>query len=385
MAARWHMLAVLTFAHTAMGFQFQSVAALGTRLTGDLGLSHAALGLLIRLCLLPGLALAVPAGWLGQRFGDRRLTLLGLALMTAGGGILGLSEQPGPMMAGRLVSGAGAVLLNVLVTKMVADWFAGREIVPAMGLLITSWPLGIALAMVALPPLTAGQSIGAAALIAALPALAALVLVALIYRSPPGLGRAGIRSRGLDRAGILRALLAGAVWTFYNAGPITVLAFTADLLVVQGRPVAAATATVSLVGWLIIPSLGLGGWLSADVARPTATFLICLAIAAVTILMLPAGVAALPALIVIGLVLGPPAPLIMSLPVEAVPAEARGMAMGPYFTRYYVGMALASPIAGGLRDVTGQAAAPIWVAASCLGLAAAALLAFRAAQARPSV
>lgn len=47
---------------------------------------------------------------------------------------------------GRVLSGAGAVLLNVLVTKMVTDWFQGRENVLALGILITSWPLGIAIA-----------------------------------------------------------------------------------------------------------------------------------------------------------------------------------------------------------------------------------------------
>ena len=36
-------------------------------------------------------------------------------------------------IAGRLVSGAGGVLLTVQLTKMVTDWFAGKEIATAMG------------------------------------------------------------------------------------------------------------------------------------------------------------------------------------------------------------------------------------------------------------
>jgi len=39
-------------------------------------------------------------------------------------------------IAGRLVAGAGVVLLNVQMTKMVADWFAGREIATAMAIFV---------------------------------------------------------------------------------------------------------------------------------------------------------------------------------------------------------------------------------------------------------
>ncbi|MEX5729822.1 MFS family permease [Rhodovulum iodosum] len=378
MAGRWQMLAVLTLARAAMGVQFQSVAAVGARLTGEAGLSHTMLGTLIGLYLLPGALLALPGGWLGQRFGDKRLVLIGLGLMTLGGAALGLSQETGPMLAGRAVSGAGAVLLNVLVTKMVADWFAEHEIVPAMGLLITSWPMGIALAMVVLPVLGAGLPVGAGALIAAALAGFALVLVAAIYRAPPQ-GAAATRPGRVRLTGdeTVRAILAGLVWTFYNAGLIAVIAFAPDLLIARGTPPAEATAMVSLVGWLIIPSLALGGWISARVGRPDTTVLGCFALVGASILLLPAGAPALPLLALIGLVFGPPGPLIMTLPVQAVRPEARALGMGIYFTCYYLGMAAVPPLAGWLRDITGTPAAPLWIAVACLGIAALSLVAFR--------
>ena len=43
------------------------------------------------------------------------------------------------------------MLLNVLMSKMVTDWFAGKEIGTAMAVFLNSWPLGIALALLALP------------------------------------------------------------------------------------------------------------------------------------------------------------------------------------------------------------------------------------------
>lgn len=66
MGQRWVILAVLTLARTAMGFQFQSVPALTSHLTAGLGLSFAVLGTLIGLYLIPGAVIAFPGGWLAR-------------------------------------------------------------------------------------------------------------------------------------------------------------------------------------------------------------------------------------------------------------------------------------------------------------------------------
>ena len=107
----WLILATLTLARTTMGFQFQSVAAMGPILTSDSIISHTELGALIGIYLLPGALFAIPGGWLGKRFGDKRVVLTGLAMMTLGGAVLALADVYEVMIAGRLVSGLGAVLL----------------------------------------------------------------------------------------------------------------------------------------------------------------------------------------------------------------------------------------------------------------------------------
>ena len=85
MSKRWWCLGALTLARTGMGFQFQSVAAVGPLISESLGLDKAQLGWMIGIYLLPGVALALPGGLLGRRFGDKRLVLVGLALMGIGG------------------------------------------------------------------------------------------------------------------------------------------------------------------------------------------------------------------------------------------------------------------------------------------------------------
>ena len=63
--------------------------------------------------------------------------------MVLGGMLIIWAPDWWSLTAGRLLAGAGGVALNVVMTKMVLDWFAGREISTAMGIFINSWPIGI--------------------------------------------------------------------------------------------------------------------------------------------------------------------------------------------------------------------------------------------------
>ena len=52
------------------------------------------------------------------------------------------------VFARRLITGVCAVLFNAILDKMVADWFVGKAIVTVMGVILISWPVGIALGLV---------------------------------------------------------------------------------------------------------------------------------------------------------------------------------------------------------------------------------------------
>jgi MFS family permease len=72
---RWGILAVLFVVRAAMAFQFQSVAAVAPLLSREFGVSLADIGVLIGLYFAPGVALAMPGGAIGQRFGDKTTVL----------------------------------------------------------------------------------------------------------------------------------------------------------------------------------------------------------------------------------------------------------------------------------------------------------------------
>jgi MFS family permease len=185
MSPRWQALLALTLARAAMGFQFQSVAAVAPLMAESLGLDKAQLGWLIGLYLLPGVAFALPGGLLGRRFGDKRLVLVGLVLMAAGGLWLAHAGSYAEANAARFTSGIGAVMLNVLVTKMVTDLFEGRERLLALSVLINSWPIGIGLALLVIGPLGALAGWHWGLFASALFATIGFVLVAAVCRPAP--------------------------------------------------------------------------------------------------------------------------------------------------------------------------------------------------------
>ena len=383
----WLILVTLTLARMTMGFQFQSLAAVGPLLTADSVLTHTQLGTLIGLYLLPGALFAIPGGWLGQRFGDKRVVLTGLAMMTLGGLAPVLSTNWAVLFSGRLAAGLGAVLLNVLLTKMVTDWFAGRRIATAMGILITSWPLGIALALIVMGPLS--ESIGpAAAFIVPVAACAlALSLVALIYSDPLVSSATSAvddapRQSKLSSFELRGALLSGAVWALYNVALILPLSFGAGFLVSRGYELAPAGAVVSLASWLIIPALPLGAVIAERIGRPFATMVASFLVIVVLLWSIPLVSAWVVLFAAIGIVFGPAGGLIMALPAQVLRPANRALGMGIFFTVYYLAMGIFPIIAGVARDLTQNPAAPFVIAGLAILLALLALLAFEALKSR---
>ncbi|MDB4583000.1 MFS transporter [Draconibacterium sp.] len=378
----WLILATLTLARVTMGFQFQSIAAVGPVLTADSIVTHSELGILIGLYLLPGALFALPGGWLGKRFGDKAVVLVGLAMMTLGGLLLALSEAYETMFLGRLISGLGAVLFNVLVTKMVTDWFAEHRIATAMGILISSWPLGIAIALLIMGPLEGMIGLSLTFFIPVVLCAIALLLIALIYSAPPRSDESkavpGEQLPGRLTAYEFRGVvLGGCVWCFYNVAFILPLSFGPEYLITRGVELTAAGAIVSFTSWLFIPALPLGAWMAERVGRPFATLVAIFITIAILIMIIPFTSSFSLIFIMLGIVFAPAGGLIMALPAQVLRPKNRALGMGIFFTIYYVGMGIFPVIAGYALDLSGNPVAPLILAGVVILLAVVALVGFR--------
>src|SRR5262249_38283443 len=149
---------------------------------------------------------------------DKATVLIGLLLMVGGGLIMAFTPSWTGQIAGRLISGTGGVFLNVLMTKMVTDWFAGREIATAMATFVNSWPLGVALSLLVLPVIGAGFGVGIVYLAVAVLIALCAVLLLQGYESPPGLPAQTATSNTrntLDRHALFAVIIAGLIWGLY--------------------------------------------------------------------------------------------------------------------------------------------------------------------------
>ena len=367
MASRWVALSIVFVTRTSMGFQFQAVAAVAPLMVADLELSWVQLGSLIGLYMLPGAVFALPGGVLGQRFGERRMVVGSLALMVAGGLVTAAAHGYIAAVAGRLLSGIGAVLMNILLAKMVADWFAGREMSTAMGIMLTSWPVGLGIATATLGALATHASWRAAIVATALVAALGLVLIAFAYRNPPrpasGTASAAERRVRLPAREIALATSGGFAWGCFNASLVAIIAFGPGLLIARGASLGDAGFTVSLAIWLTMLSVPLGGLFSDRLGRPNVMIVAGSLVAALVTLLLPAITHSLLAFCLVGLAIGAPPGALMALLPKAVASERLATALGVYYTAYYVVMAAVQLAAGAVRDLFGSPAAPIVLAA----------------------
>ena len=385
MENRWLILAVLFVVRTAMGFQYQSVGSVSSFLVEDLGINYAQLGALIGLYDLPGVVLAFPGGILGRRFGDKRVVVTALALMAIGGLTMGVSTSYALAATGRLLSGAGAVLLTVLLNKMVADWFTEREIVTAMAILVSSWPLGISLGLISLGPLATASSWRLVVHLTGVVCLVALVLVASLYRAPSDVGNDQVsRWTGLklSRREIWLVVLAGLIWTLFNVGFASLPSFAPEFLTSTGYTIAEAGSLVSAVTWILIPTVQLGGYIAERIGRPNVIMVTCFFGIGLAICLLPYWPHPLALFVALGLLFGPPAGIIMALPTEVLRPENRAPGMGIFSTCVYGGGAALSALAGLSRDLTDNPAAPLLFGGTLLFITIIILGLFRAFQRR---
>jgi predicted MFS family arabinose efflux permease len=381
---RWTILALLFAARVGLGFQFQAMGSVGDAVASRLQLSFAEVGTLIGLFLAPGLVLAIPAGMAGRYASDRVLVALGMACLALGGILAAVADGFALLALGRLLSGAGFVVSTLYLTKMTADWFAGRELATAMAILVMSWPFGIAMGQVGHGWLEACQGWRWPFAVASAYCLAGALAVLIAYRPPPRTAGAGpapsLRLTGREWT---LTLIASLVWAAFNAGYVVYLSFAPRVLVAGGLSPLGAASIVSLASWVMIVSGAVCGQIADRTGRADLVLYVCMAGAVASLVLLPQVGWAIPLSLAFGLVGMAPAGVIMALTGAAMAPEKRAFGMGVFLSAYFLLTAPAPAVAGWLFDRTGDPFLPILLAAALFALTAVANVAFRIAAARP--
>jgi predicted MFS family arabinose efflux permease len=360
MFGRWGLIAAVALARVAFGYQFQSVASLAPDLVRAFGLDYASLGTLIGLYMAPGVLVALPGGLLGRRYGERAFLAGGLVLMTVGPVAAALATTPAALGAGRMLAGTGAVLLTVLQGKLVADRFEGRAFVTAMSLTVGAFPLGVGLCGLLRAPLAGRIGWQGVTALGGGIALAAFVVFALT----PGLPSQAARRWSLpSRREAERSLVAGVIWTFYNAGFVGFLAYVPSLLAHEGRGPAEAALLLAIGTWPNFPATLLGGALAGRWGEGR-VFLAGMVAVALTVTGIALVGPPLPWSLAFGTLAALHPGVIVAVGTLSARPENRAVGMGLFYTVYYIGGAVLPGLCGRAADWAGTPAAALVTAAA---------------------
>ena len=265
----WLVWAVGVAAYVVAVLQRTSLGVAGLEAVDRFGASASVLAMFAVLQLLVYAALQVPVGVLLDRYGARRLILVGAVTMGLGQTLLAVSTSlPGAVLA-RVLVGAGDAMTFVCVLRLVITWFPPPRI-PVMtqvtgltgqlGQVLSAFPLAYLLANVGWTPtyLTA----------AAASALVFVLVLAFLRDAPPGVAA----PRSALGAARVRAQLVSAyrhpgtrlgLWTHFTvqfSGTAFALLWGFPFLVSgQGRSAGEASALLTLfvlVAMAFAPMLG---------------------------------------------------------------------------------------------------------------------------------
>ncbi|MFE6288288.1 DHA2 family efflux MFS transporter permease subunit [Streptomyces sp. NPDC057877] len=142
---RWLALIGLTISVLVVGFDTTILNVALPTLATDTGASTGELQWIIDSYAVVFAAAMLPAGFLGDRFGRRKLLIGGL-LVFLGGSVMGtLVDTPGALIAARTVMGLGAALIMPLTLSIIPTLFKGEEQTKAIAIITVGVSVGLPL------------------------------------------------------------------------------------------------------------------------------------------------------------------------------------------------------------------------------------------------
>ncbi|MGD8628476.1 MAG: MFS transporter [bacterium] len=123
-------------------FAYDSVGAIEDFLMKSMGLGQRDIGAMYSLYSWGAIFTLLAAGWLIDRSGTRRSSLIFSGVITLGAVVVALAPNAWTLLVGRFIFGAGSEALIVAQSAILARWFKGRELALAFGVSLTIMRLG---------------------------------------------------------------------------------------------------------------------------------------------------------------------------------------------------------------------------------------------------
>jgi MFS family permease len=141
-AYRIAILGLVSFMIFGSYFAYDSVAAIETSLIDALKADRAAIGTMYSAYSFAAIVAVLVGGFLIDKIGTRRASLLFSAVLTAGACLVAFAPSIGWIYVGRVLFGMGSEPLIVAQSAILARWFRGKELALSFGIALTVSRLG---------------------------------------------------------------------------------------------------------------------------------------------------------------------------------------------------------------------------------------------------
>ena len=148
-------MALLSLGAIAFGFTYSDHAPLIPLVSADFRLDDLGAGLLSTALFTSYMGTTLLTTGLSERLGPKRVVGAGLAVSAAGTAVFALAPGYPVALAAKAVQGIGSALAFVAAARYLAGLYGERRNHLALGLYGGGFPLGSAMALVAMPPLAA--------------------------------------------------------------------------------------------------------------------------------------------------------------------------------------------------------------------------------------
>ena len=379
---------IVTVSFTIFCQSFQALALGGIalflpKIRADLGLSHTQGGIISALATLTYALTQIPAGFLVDRFGPRKLFFIGALSTNLLAFAFGWVASFWMILPIQALSGIARALLFIPGLILVASWFPPARRATAMGLFTVGGFMGNVVLNTVGPVLASAYSWRAPFFVfSTIGALSSLIFLRLSKESPSAGGGQPINIRDLLSLFRYRVMwLTGGI-QYIRYAVVFGLNFwmPSYLQEEKGVSVAVVGAIVAISSTITAPSNFLGGYISDRLKNPPLVIggaLLVLAVA-ITLLATLNGLAILIPLIFVTALFqqfyfGP----LFSAPVEILKLRNAGVATGFGNTFANIGALTFGYTIGALKDISGGFSLGFYMLAGCcvVGLVLAALLA----------
>jgi predicted MFS family arabinose efflux permease len=375
----WVILGVVCIASIAAPLNQMKVPPIMPVLISTFNLSLSSSGLLMSVFAITGLILALPAGLIVQRLGLKTTGMIALGALVAGSIIGAVATSYGVLLFGRVIEGTGMGLIAVVAPATIAAWFPPEKQGAPMGIWATWVPVGSLVMFLLAPAMTASLGWQSIWWFGAGFALLALILYAVLMRTPAiqpaapdGSGKAPTGTGSLKLAlANPNIWLLGLAFAAFNLGMGgTGTYYPTFLSSMREFSMSAASSTTSLMTLVVLFAGPLAGLLSDRIGSRRLVFTTPFLFLAVMMLF-PFTISGgwIPAwLIGMGLVLGAiPTAIFSATPEVMGSPHLAGLGMSVIMLGQNLGMFIAPILFGALVESSGWAIAGYAMIPICLG------------------